>query len=1193
MNIVSLRLRPFPTTHTTPISGVSIARKIQSDKPKLVFDYMILFRFELPSQSRSAKLNPSMNSSMAMKSRTSGRGEPGSGTNAAARPRAGGSSVTVQNGVEVEVASPPPLGMAWVLAAALGLLAFAVYLGSLSQGVFPGRPAQLMAGALGVEPWLSGDHPLWRLGLALWRALPGGGTVRGFNLFSALCGAVAITLFVPIVVRWVHGMFRGDAATPEQARCGALLAGLGAAVCLAFSPAVWSAATRLDHLTFDLLLLLLALSLLQLYEAYGKVRYGLLLAVLCGIGAVESIFVVLLAPLIGVRLLVAIYARRRLTWGRVAGLALLALLGAVLACALAAWHFSGQEGAALAGYTGWRSVAATMVRQQLLQVARFFPRVGWIWMVVLIVLPWLIATLSGRRGIERGGGGTFMLFHLALLVTVCLVVWCAPLAPTTESLRFGRLPVLETLLVSLTAGYLVAYWFSRYLAARASLVGDRDADETTSTSRPAKNEVDEQHLGRLRVIATAAVCVLTLAALALPALRNRHVAGGKRGAFADACARWVLEELGPRNWLATDGRLDPHLAILASQQGRPLTLVNMTREHNPVGIRRLCRQIELAPELASRRMQSINAAHIGVTSFIRGWLADGTGTCERLGIQIAPELWSEAGKVAVPAVLVYLGQEPPAATSLTNLLARHREAWERLAPDLRRSSWIADDAEILRATMRRHVGVSANNLGVLLEDVGHPREAFEAYLHALTVDPYNRSALVNRLMLTRAGLRPEYRVESERSVRAMMTQIKREPPARQAARFHGYIRSAEAFAKLGLEWSAFGQGNMARSALQQALRLGPPRRHSEFAAELAALYATEGSSAASEELFRGILAQDGTNRRALLGLLRLAIGRQDVETAEEYLQGAIQAGVPAPELALDQVAIDLAANRREEARRRLVALTDADSGNLPALALLASLWVADGEAQRASRELLPRMRKAAGNEPHHLVYLTEGRICDASGPASYRAARTAYQRALGLRPGRHELLAEILRLDYLLRDLPAMEHDARKLLALDRRHPFANYAMGFVLAARGELERAEDHFTCSAAAKSTPMVWNDLAEVQRRLGKPGPAEQSVRKALELQPGKATIWDTLACVLLDTNRVDEALQAIDRALELDPNAGPNILLTRAEALSRAGLRAESLAVLSQVRSKLDRLSAFDRNRAERLGQSMARSGAGKP
>ncbi len=1102
------------------------------------------------------------------------------------RCEASSEEVTIRDGVEVEKKGLPPMGWAWILAAAMGLFSLMVYLGTLSIGVFPGRSAHFMADALGVDPRLSGDHPLWRLTLVIWRMLPSGGTVPGLNLFSAVCGAVAIILVVPVVVRWIHGLFRGDAATPEQARWGALLAGQGAAAGLAFSPAVWSAATRLDHLTFDLVLLLLALNLLQIYEARGRARYGLLLAVLCGVGAVESIFFVLFAPVFVARVFVVCYARRRLSWRVVLGLAMLSLVGAGLACALASWHFSGQEGAALAGYTGWRSVAASMVRQHLRQVAGFFPRVGWIWVTVLVVLPWLIATVAGRRGIERGSGWAFMLFHMALLVTVGLVFWCAPWAPTTESLRFGRLPVLETLLVSLTAGYLVAYWFSRYLAARAVLASERDSDD--AAAKHAGSESVTERLARLRVFATAAVCVLTLVGLAFPGLRNRHVADGKRGAFADACARSVLDDLGSRNWLATDGRLDHHVAILAAAQGRPLTLINMAQERNPVAIRRLCREIELAPELASRRMHYINAAHVGVTTFIRDWLADGTGACERLGIQIAPELWSEAGKIALPDVLLYLGAEPPADVSLTNLLARHRAVWERLAPDLRRPSWVADDAEQLRATLRRHVGVSANNLGVLIEDLGHPQEAFEAYLHALTVDPFNRSALVNRLMLTRAGVRPEYRVEAERSVRAMLAQVKREPPARQAARFHGYVRSAEAFAKLGLEWSAFGQGNMARTALQQALRLGPPRRHSEFAAELAAVYAAEGSSAASEALYRGILARDGANHRALLGLLRLAIARRDVETAEEYLQGAIQAGVAESLLALDRVAIDLAANRREEAGQRLVALTDADSGNLSALALLAALWVADGEAQRALRELLPRMRKAAGNQPHHLVYLTEGRIHDAAGPISYRAAREAYRRALGLRPGLHDVLADVLRLDYQLRDLPAMEHDARAMLALDRDHAFAHYAMGFVLAARGELERAEDHFVCSAAIKSTPIVWNDLAEVQRRLGKPGPAEQSVRKALELQPGKATIWDTLACVLLDTNRVDEAMQAIDRALELDPKAGANILLTRAEVLSRAGRRAEALAVLSQVRSKLDRLSAHDRERTEKLGQSLAKT-----
>jgi len=81
-----------------------------------------------------------------------------------------------------------------LLAIACGILAFLVYLATLSPGVYPGQSAQLMAIGAGVEPMVAPTHPLWFpivawLGRLEFLSLP----VR-LNLFSALCGALAVML---------------------------------------------------------------------------------------------------------------------------------------------------------------------------------------------------------------------------------------------------------------------------------------------------------------------------------------------------------------------------------------------------------------------------------------------------------------------------------------------------------------------------------------------------------------------------------------------------------------------------------------------------------------------------------------------------------------------------------------------------------------------------------------------------------------------------------------------------------------------------------------------------------------------------------------------------------------------------------------------------------------------------------------
>ena len=97
-----------------------------------------------------------------------------------------------------------PWGLSRAMAAVSGTL-FALYLATLSPGVYPGLSARWVSSATGVEPWTSAEHPLWRLCTAFWLHIPLGGAVLWLNLSSAVYGAIAAALLCQFVARW--GLF--------------------------------------------------------------------------------------------------------------------------------------------------------------------------------------------------------------------------------------------------------------------------------------------------------------------------------------------------------------------------------------------------------------------------------------------------------------------------------------------------------------------------------------------------------------------------------------------------------------------------------------------------------------------------------------------------------------------------------------------------------------------------------------------------------------------------------------------------------------------------------------------------------------------------------------------------------------------------------------------------------------------------
>jgi tetratricopeptide (TPR) repeat protein len=264
---------------------------------------------------------------------------------------------------------------------------------------------------------------------------------------------------------------------------------------------------------------------------------------------------------------------------------------------------------------------------------------------------------------------------------------------------------------------------------------------------------------------------------------------------------------------------------------------------------------------------------------------------------------------------------------------------------------------------------------------------------------------------------------------------------------------------------------------------------------------------------------------------RIAARRGSFDKAREWLDKAKGSGADNTAVALERAAVDLAANKPEEARITLTEVTELQPRNLQALGMLAVAVIQMRDFEECEKRILPRMESVAGTPDNYLIHITRGQLAYTKGKDFYKQARDSFERASTLRPGLPLLMEWVLRLDFMLVDKDSAETHARQLLRADRDNGFANYIMGSLMLERGRRDAAEDYLRRSIGSSRSPEALNDLAELLRKTGNYEEAEKQARAAIDLAPDFYVTYDTLGGVLSDTERLAEAEQAYAKALEL--------------------------------------------------------------
>ncbi len=1056
-----------------------------------------------------------------------------------------------------------------------------IYLLTLSTGVFPGQSASLMATYTGVEPMVAPIHPIWGAIVgAIGRVGSGGaGAALRLNLFSFAIATCSVAMLYALFSQLVYGVFDSQKVAPSVASKATVFGATFAAAAMAFSVPFWITATRLHFQVFDLFLLLVLAHLLLLYIRTKALVLFLLFSLLLGASIVECAPIALFAPLF------ALYTLR--SWirdddlkGYRLFLGILFTLAGLSLYFLAAHNFFTHEDISLRGYGSYWDVVRQMLKDQVHIFKESIPDIGWLFPVAFVVIPWLASLAIAPRALNETRDWSFIFFHIALSVVVVATVtntgisrWGQELARLREGQAAGELagilPVFLYAMTAMVAGYAVSYWYV-IVANRVNIL------KQLADLPNVKFSVWSGYIFGWLV----AVIVL------LAALINGQEASGKRGDFADACARELLANLKGRPWLVTDGMFDNHLRLEAARIGQPLKLIALQRNDNPVYIRQLKKMIESDPEFRpSDRIRLQNSAELGVMTFVQDWLESDSNIVDRIAIMSAPDMLVGAGYSVAPNYFCFIGVRDIETLREEPILAKYDEFWKRMRKTLAKSRGRNDPIAQYRADVRRQVGFVANNAGVLLEDLGRDEEAYQVYGIVRQIDSDNISALLNRVeMLHRKekeGFHAADKADVEKELRDFVSKMKHRLPIWSLSRSFGYVRSPILFAQLGWTWALSGQPGMALAGMKRAEDVATTTASRTRVREaMADILLRQNEDERSESIYSDILAEDPDNQRALLSMSRIEARRGSFDKAREWLSKAKTAGADNGAVALESAALDLAANKPEAARITLTEITELQPRNLQALGMLAVAVIQMRDFEEVEKRILPKMESVAGTPDDYLIHITRGQLAYAKGKDFHKQARDSFERASTLRPGLPVLQEWVLRLDFMLVDKEAAEQHARQLLRIDRENGFANYIMGSLMLERGRSDVAEDYLRRSVSSGRSPEALNDLAELLRKTGNYKEAEERARDAIDLAPDFYVTYDTLGGVLAATDRLSEAEQAYNKALELFDD-DLRVHLNLAKLLFRMGNLVKAREIVAKINPRRSELPPAEQEELARL------------
>ena len=585
---------------------------------------------------------------------------------------------------------------------AMGALALTLYAATVRPYPVPGMSAQVLVKHLWLDSFPASTHFAWGVICRYLSAIAPSHTVLILNIFSALCGAVAVWLLCVLNLRMLR------AVSPRRRDAVHLACAAGAGLYFALSAPMWLVSSRAHPLSFDVMLLLGAVVLLLDYGRKGRSSRLYTFAFLYGLGLVEYAgFAWLAMP--AILMTAGFMIRHRHFDGRHAAHGLAWVLLGLSMCVFGVWALLESPAAVWMDAVSPFGLLRSMLSAQWGEFGSAMSGAGWMIGALISLPPFLVCFAQTRkRGATRRHAHSLALY----VVTSALLVLVAFQTPLSPWYHHGErtISLLPYVWMSSTFALALNFWFG--FAGRQSEAPPRRG---------------------LRISAVPAVIlpllVVASASVTYPMIRATYAAS------LYACATHVLEAMGARTLLLTDGSLDRLLRIAAREQGRDLVVLSI-----PENMRKSNRRA-LVAHFSSPRLQGL--AEIGLVPLVREMIRTDDDIFRKLAVQPSDTPWREAGFKALPDRGIYLGSDGEFALDLDEHFRQNDEFWQAVIPGLVQT----ESNDPLRAPLARHVRTHisgiADDLGVFFQIADRGELARRAHETARRAEVRSASALVD------------------------------------------------------------------------------------------------------------------------------------------------------------------------------------------------------------------------------------------------------------------------------------------------------------------------------------------------------------------------------------------------------------------------------------------------------------------
>ena len=1029
-----------------------------------------------------------------------------------------------------------------------GLIALSVLLTELTPWVYPGEAATLMAHLTGVwhtSATVVSAHQLVSLLFgALGRILPVSVAIPTFNILAAITGALCVVLICQLIRHVTYYLADEPRTLPSVPRAAAIAMPFAGATLL-FSPAFLRAATHFQWQIFDLFFIL-GLFLMLFRVAQRPTTMGMAItAFMWGLITFEAPACLVLTPLFMLGLAIAYYAaqERIRLMPFVAYLATPFALGMVLTITTPV-----LQQLTLAPNT---TFITALISQGVARYSALMNLLNGPWILILFtgILPAFL-TFFLLKDIGKNRRTPAILFTFIATVTIAILA-LVPGSLSLETLTTQANNPYPVLLAALTAFALAGLIAAALLF--ISVHRRAEAAEERAFVRP-----------MCRIAGWAALAVLPISliiagvTITLPSRLAEKPYASLPLTYADT----LLKDCNTEMWLLSDGVADAYLALRIAQRELPIVLFSLTQDRETRAQNALIERLQHSPyftqkpELSETLTRSIE---IGLIPFIQDWLrAD--PTAEQLFATLGlPDLWYTGNRLPLPQGLWYRGVADRATQHAQLALPALDEMKLDTTPY---PETLNSSLKTFAEYVKRQQSFILNNTAFYLADAGKLEEAYTLFRKVYDFYPDNVSALFNTFELINGGLHPEDKAWCEKEISELIRHMRgRRYQLWALARTYGYIRSPQLMSMLAGSWAMSGQTGAALSGMDIALAMLDDGKRGAFNQLVANLYKTDPHRRGDAiQKYQQLLATSTDQRQSLIyvrEIVRMNILENDLQAAKAALEQVDPMG-DSPELAYERALWFSAAGQPERTRAEVERCLETNPRHLEALTMLATLQLQAGEETALTSETLTKLKTAAGTEDNYFVQIITAQLAEHKN--DLKKARTAYLRALALKPEVRTLRNTVLILDIRLNDKAAAAKHAKDFLYQDRELPLANYIIGSLALGEGDPKRALSYLTqatASTAEHPIPEAFNDLAEAHRQLGDWSAALSAAEHACKLAPNLAIARETAAAALLELGRYAEAHNYLAEAFDLEAkrNPGqdpdPRLLITRARLHAKEG------------------------------------------